>query len=64
MYLKSNCYKEDLMFLANLNSYPVIIPGNEGTNDFTTNLKIVEIDGKQRIKAAVLLENWRKTHKK
>jgi hypothetical protein len=61
-YLESNGHKEELLILAKLNSYPVVVPGNLGTNDFTTNLKIVEIDGKMRIKGAVLLERWRKTH--
>jgi len=54
--------EEEKALLASLNSYPVIAnwSGNLGTSGPTTSYKIIEVNGKERIKGAVWLENWLK----
>lgn len=52
--------EEEMIILNSLNSYPVVVPGNLGTDNPTTNLKIIEVDGKKRVRGAVWLENFRK----
>ena len=55
---------EEKQLLQELNSYPVLGPGCLGTSGPTTNYKVVEVNGVQRIKGAVWLEKWKKQKRK
>ncbi len=52
--------RHEKALLKELSVYPVISPkfGTIGTSGPTANTKIIEVDGKQRVKGAVWLENW------
>lgn len=58
--------EEEKTILRQLNSYPVISGwyGTIGTSGPTTSYKIIEVNGKKRVKGAVWLEKWIKRQKK
>ena len=59
----SELSSEERSMLAQMNSYPVLGPGNLGTSEPTTNLKVVIVHGQERIKGALFLEQYKKDKK-
>jgi hypothetical protein len=54
---------EEASFFREMGTYPVLRPGwsgDLGTSGPTSNVKIIIVDGKERVKGAVFLENWRR----
>ena len=56
----STLSNEDKNLLKQLNSYPVLGPGCLGTSEPTVNVKTIVVDGHERIKGAVYLEEYNK----
>jgi len=57
---------EEAALFREMGAYPVMRPGwsgDLGTSGPTANVKIVIVNGKERVKGAVYLEEWRKRRK-